>query len=373
MPVMPKSFFRLLLRLLVSRAGDLVSRDDLVDTVWDGRIVSEATIAARISAARRAVGDDGKAQRIIRTVSRRGIQLACPVEIIGAAPPGDLAAAASQRIRFARSPDGTVLAYATTGRGPPLLRGGHWLTHLEQDWLSPVWRPLLDAFGQDFAVTRWDQRGTGLSARETLDFRIDAMADDLEAVADAAGLERFPIFAASQAVPVALTYAVRRPERVSRLVLYGGFATGRAVNEAPEAAAEAEAFQTLVRAGWGRPGSAFMQAFTTIYVPDATPKELESLIAMQLSSVSPETAALLRRATGRYDVRKLLSEVRAPTLVIHARMDSVAPLEQGQVLAAGINGAEMLVLESRNHIPLPQDPAWPEMVAATKAFLAAPQ
>jgi pimeloyl-ACP methyl ester carboxylesterase len=112
-----------------------------------------------------------------------------------------------------------------------------------------------------------------------------------------------------------------------------------------------------------------VRAFTTIYMPDATAEQLDAFVAMQLASASAETAALLREQTGHYDVRPVLDAVTAPTLLIHPRLDSVAPLEQGQLLAAGITGAELLVLESRNHIPLPQDPAWREMVAATRSFL----
>jgi DNA-binding winged helix-turn-helix (wHTH) protein len=309
-PLEPQVFDLLL--LLVRQPGVLISRDALVDAVWGGRIVSEATIAARINAARRAVGDDGKAQRIIRTVPRRGIQLVCPVEKEGetAAPPRT---DERQIVRYVRSPDGVPLAFATTGHGAPLMRGSQWLTHLELDWASPIWRPLLDELGRDFAITRWDQRGTGLSGRDAERLDIEAMVGDLEAVADAAGLDRFPIFAASQAVPVAVSFAARHPERISKLVLYGGYVTGRTVREGPEAHAEHAAFLTLTRAGWGRPDSAFIRAFTTIYMPDATPEQLDSFVEMQLASASPDTAARLREATGRYDVRPVIAEVRAPS------------------------------------------------------------
>ncbi len=359
-----------LLRVLAERPGELVSRDMLIETVWGGRIVSESAIDARINAARRAVGDDGRAQRVIRTVPRRGIRLVPPVAVLttsaDAAPaPGP----EGQRVRFARSADGARLAFATTGHGAPLVRGSHWLTHLELDWLSPIWRPLLDALGRDFAITRWDQRGTGLSGRESVNFDLEAMTADLEAVADAAGLDRFRIFAASQAVPVAVNFAARHPERVSRMVLYGGFVAGRALRAGPEARIEHAAFLTLIRAGWGQPDSPFMRAFTTIYMPDATPEQLESFVEMQCASASPETAARLREETGRFDMRDALAAVRAPTLVLHGRRDAVVPLADGQALAAGIPGAELMVLESRNHIPLPHDTAWREMMAATTDFL----
>jgi DNA-binding winged helix-turn-helix (wHTH) protein/pimeloyl-ACP methyl ester carboxylesterase len=367
-PVEPQVFD--LLHLLASLPGALVSRDALVEAVWRGRIVSESAIDARINAARRAIGDDGRSQAIIRTVPRRGIRLVSPVSVDAAAaetprPSGG----AGQRVRFARSSDGRLIAFATTGAGPPLLRAGHWLTHLELDWASPVWRPLLDALGASFSVTRFDQRGTGLSEREgpsgPMRLDLEVMTDDLEAVADAAGLDRFPIFAASQGVPVAVSFAVRRPERVTALLLYGGFALGR-LARAGEDRAEGEAFATLIETGWGRPGSAFVSTFATMFMPEATREQIDSFTRMQIASASAATAVRLRRAIDRLDVRLLLARVRAPTLVVHARNDAVQPLDQARLLAAGIPGAELLVLESNNHAPLPQDPAWHALLAAAR-------
>jgi pimeloyl-ACP methyl ester carboxylesterase len=256
-------------------------------------------------------------------------------------------------------------AFATTGTGPPLLRAGHWLTHLELDWLSPVWRPLLDALGTTFAVTRLDQRGTGLSERDVARFDLEAMTDDLEAVADAAGLNRFPILAASQGVPVAVSFAARRPERVTALLLYGGFAVGRLARGGAEAA-EGDAFATLIESGWGRPGSAFVQAFATLFMPEASREQIDSFTTMQVASASPGTAVRLRRAIDSCDVRSLLPGMRAPMLVVHARSDAVQPLDQARLLTVGIAGAELLVLESRNHAPLPQDPAREPLLSAIR-------
>jgi pimeloyl-ACP methyl ester carboxylesterase/DNA-binding winged helix-turn-helix (wHTH) protein len=356
-----------LLRLLVERPGALVSRDALVEAVWGGRIVSESAIDARVNAARRAVGDDGRSQRVIETVPRRGIRLACQVSAAEDAPAAPPPPMLEQRVRYTRSADGSTIAYATTGSGPPLLRAGHWLTHLELDWLSPVWRPLLEALGADFALTRWDQRGTGLSGREIPSFALDSLADDLAAVADAAGLDRFPLFAASQGVPVGIEFAARHPGRLSALVLYGGYAVGRRHRD-EAAVAESVAFTTLIASGWGRPTSPFVTAFVTLFMPDATREQIEDFARMQLASASAETAVRLRRAIDGFDVRERLAAVDVPTLVIHSREDAVQPLDQARMIAAGIPGAELLVLESRNHIPLPQDPAWSALVAAIRAF-----
>lgn len=234
-----------LLLLLAQNPGRLVSRDELVEAVWGGRIVSESTIAARINAARRAVGDDGHAQRIIVTVPRRGIRLAAPVSIDGGpqASPRRLA----QSVRFCRSADGTSIAFATMGSGPPLVRAGHWLTHLEHDFTSPIWRPLLERLAASFTLVRYDQRGNGLSDWTVRSADLGAYLDDLEAVVEAAGLERFALYGTSQGAPIAVAYAARHPDRVTHLVLQGGYVRGRSVRAGSKD--EGQAWLTIVREG----------------------------------------------------------------------------------------------------------------------------
>ncbi|HEV7255915.1 MAG TPA: alpha/beta fold hydrolase [Mesorhizobium sp.] len=367
-PLEPQVFD--LLALFLRHAGELVDRDRMMEEVWRGRIVSEATISSRINAVRHAIGDDGTAQAMLQTVPRRGFRFVVPVTaVLSEDAPMPLARPSdTQVIRVATSRDGTRIAHATTGRGPPLLRAGHWLTHLELDWTSPIWRPLLDRLGQSFSLTRYDQRCTGLSEAGA-DLSLEALADDLEAVADAAGLDRFPIFAASQGVPVAIAFAVRCPERVTGLVLYGGYAQGRTVRGTDADRRNAEAALTLIQQGWGRSGSAFAAAFAMIYLPDSSKEELQSMVDMQLASATPESVVAMRMAIDAYDVTPLLAHVTAPTLVVHAREDSVQPLGQARLLAAGIKRAQLHVLESRNHVPLPRDPAWTEIMQAVEQFL----
>lgn len=365
-----------LLALFVVRAGDLIDRDEMLATVWDGRIVSEAAISSRISAVRRAIGDSGKAQGMLKTVPRRGFRFLVAVEAepVQIAPGKAVAASRSeepheQDIRLARSTDGICIAFASTGSGSPLMRAGHFLTHLERDWESPVWRPLLDRLGASFRVTRYDQRGTGMSDHAPDQLSLDALVDDLEAVADAAGLDRFPIFAASQGVPVAIAFAVRCPARVSGLVLYGGYAQGRSVRGTLEETRNADAILTIIRQGWGRAGSAFATAFASIYMPDATSEQLHDMADMQLASASPANAVALRIAIDAFDVQHLLPAVQAPTLVLHASEDSVHPVSQARVVAAGIPGARIHVMTGRNHIPLPQDPCWLNLLDRAEQFL----
>jgi pimeloyl-ACP methyl ester carboxylesterase len=363
-PVQPQVFD--LLRHLVSNPDRLITRDELIEQIWGGRIVSEAAIDSRINAARRAVGDDGVRQSVIRTVARRGIRFVATVQREGGAAP---AQAPVQTVRCCRSTDGTRLAYALSGTGPALLRAGHWLTHLEHDWRSPIWQPVLETLGRSATVIRYDQRGTGLSKHPVEVFGLDAFVADLGAVADAVGLDRFPIYATSQGVPVAIEYAARHPERVSGLILHGGFAKGRLLRSEIERA-QGEAYITLMRHGWAEEGSQFLQAFASIFIPDGTPEQIRSLVELQRISTNAETAVRLRRTFDSLDVTHRLAEVATPALVIHGRNDGVHPLAQSMEMAATLPNAELLVLETRNHVIPTHDPVWPEFLAAVQRFLA---
>jgi pimeloyl-ACP methyl ester carboxylesterase len=356
---------------LVRNAGKLVTQDDLINAVWNGRIVSDSAISARISTARAAVGDNGREQSVIKTVPRRGFRFVAPVETTEEPAPHSAAPRAdeNQRIRFCRAPDGTRIAFASTGSGYPLLRAGHWLTHLEHDWNSPVWRPFLDRMGQDFAVTRYDQRGNGLSDWDIDEFSLDRFVDDLEAVADSAGLGRFALYGTSQGAPIAVAYAVRHPERVSHLILHGGYVKGRMLRVSREEREQGEALLTLIRHGWGKPGSPFIQAFSSIYIPAGTREQIASLTELQRLTTSPDNAARIRAAVDEFDVGDLIDRIAVPTLVIHARDDGVQPLDQGRELAAGINNAEFVMLDSPNHTILEQESAFEVLFRSIAHFV----
>lgn len=359
-----------LLLFLVDQKGRLMTKDDLVETVWHGLSVSDATISARINAARKAVGDTGRAQAIIKTVHGRGFQLNVEVRTAeAAAQTPDPERSDTQSIRFTRSSHGARIAFSKSGNGPPLVRVAHWLSHLELDWQSPVWRPLIETLDRKNTLNRYDQRGTGLSSRDLVDADIDAFADDLMAVADANNLDRFPIFSASQAVPVAIRFAQRYPERVSGLVLYGGYVKGRSLREAAPGDIDEETVIGLIRAGWGKADSPFVNAFSTLFLPDATPAQLASFVKMQTETISPENAARLRQIIDRFDVSEVLASIRTPTLIIHAISDAIQPVEQGRLLASEIEGARYVSLESRNHIPLPQEETWTMMMQEIQMFL----
>jgi pimeloyl-ACP methyl ester carboxylesterase/DNA-binding winged helix-turn-helix (wHTH) protein len=350
-----------LLSLLIARRDHVVSQDELIAALWGGRIVSDSAISACMSAARAAIGDSGARQDWIRTVPRRGFRFVGAVEAIAPAATSRTASPATdrQRVAFCRSADGTRIAYATNGSGPPLVKVGHWLTHLEHDWHSPIWRPFLARLGEHFTITRYDQRGNGLSDWDSREFGLDRFAEDLEAVTAASGVGRCALYATSQGAPIAIAYAHRHPERVSHLVLHGGFMQGRLLRGDEAERAKGEAILTLIRHGWGQRNSAFIEAFSAMFIPDGSREQIDSLADLQRRTTSPENAALLRRAVDLFDVTELLPEVSVPTLVIHARDDGVQPLDQGRELAARIPGAHFVLLESRNHVILPHEGAWP--------------
>jgi DNA-binding winged helix-turn-helix (wHTH) protein len=363
-----------LLAALAERAGEVVEKDALVARVWRGLAVSDATINARVSAARKAVGDDGTRQAVIRTVHRRGFVMAAEVSSRGVDvarpehPPPHRSAV--PETRFAHSADGTAIAWTAEGEGPDLVRIGHWLTHLELDHESPVFGPTIARLAAQHRLIRYDVRSTGLSQRGADFGGIDRFVDDLEAVMEASCDGAADVFAVSQAVPVAIAYAVRRPERVRRLVAYGGFMQGRALRPAAEGDLGAEMALELIRAGWGREGSVFLETFTRLFAPDADPQMVADLARMQRVTADADTAMRLRRAIDRFDVSDLISQVAAPCLVLHARGDVIQPFAQAQSLAAGLPEASLVSLDSRNHIALPGTAAWARLMEATDAFLA---
>lgn len=367
-PIEPQVFD--LLCLFLGKPGRVISRDELIEVVWRGRVVSDSAVSARINAARAAIGDDGTRQLWIRTVPRRGFRFVGEVQAAPGRAYSDRDVAATQKVQFCRSADGTRIAFGTSGSGPPLVRAGHWLTHLEHDWHSPLWRPLLEALSQRYQLTRHDQRGNGLSDWNVASLSLEHFVEDLEAVVDAAGLKRFGLYGTSQGAAIAISYAARHPDRVSHLILHGGYHRGRLVRVSDAEREEASAILTLMRHGWGRRGSPFIRAFATMFIPDGTPEQLNSLADLQSRTTPPENAARIRTAIDMFDVTDLLPAIRVPTLVFHAREDGIQPLDQGRELAEGIAGAEFVLLESRNHVLLPQEPAWLDFFSRMDGFLA---
>jgi DNA-binding SARP family transcriptional activator/pimeloyl-ACP methyl ester carboxylesterase len=274
-----------------------------------------------------------------------------------------------QDIRFCMTADGVRIAFASAGKGPPLVKCANWLNHLEFDWQSPVWRHMLRELSADFRLIRYDERGNGLSDWKVDDFSYEALVRDLESVVDAAGLDRFPLLGISQGCAVAIGYAVRHPERVTRLVLHGGYAKGWRARGNPSEIAKREAMQTLVLEGWGQENPAFRQIFTSWYIPDGSPEQWRWWNDLQRISTSPENAVRLMTDLGKIDVSHLLAQVSVPALVLHSVNDAAVPFASGRDLATSIPGARFIPLDSSNHLILDHEPAWPRFLEEIRAFL----
>jgi pimeloyl-ACP methyl ester carboxylesterase/DNA-binding SARP family transcriptional activator len=275
-----------------------------------------------------------------------------------------------QRISFGTVDDGIRIAYASVGEGPPLVKVPNWLNHLELDWDAPVWAPLFQDLARDHRFVRYDGRGNGMSDHDVADISFDAFVRDLEAVVDAAGLERFPLLGISQGSSIAIEYAARHPERVSHLILWGSFASGWRVTGTPDVRKEREAILTLVRQGWGRSDPAYRKLVTWKFMPGASAEELDWFDIFQREAVSAENAVRFANVFADIDVRHRLASVTVPTLVMHGRGDRNVPLTVGSALAAAIPGAEFVTLDTDNHMLLGREPASAAFVAHVRQFLA---
>jgi len=276
-----------------------------------------------------------------------------------------------QKIRFCASADGTRIAYAMCGSGPPLIWVQLWTHHLELDWQSPVWRPWLTLLAKDHTLVRYDWRGCGLSDRERVQFSLGRFAEDLDAVIVASGVDRFVLFGmGGGGGGIAMSYAVRHPGRVSHLVLYGCNTRGP-LGDKPTAEQEAEAKARLkvIELGWPNENPGYGQFFSTMHIPDATAEQSSSFNELLRQTTSPANAVALLNAYNRSNVREIVPQIRCPTLVLHPRADSIIPLEQGRRVASLIPGARFVPLDSRNRILLETEPAWRQFDEALGDFL----
>jgi pimeloyl-ACP methyl ester carboxylesterase/DNA-binding winged helix-turn-helix (wHTH) protein len=362
------------LRVLVENAGRLVTKQELLDTVWPETTVEENNLNHNVSVLRKALGERATGQQYIETVPRVGYRFAAPVEVtspalrsVGLSRSGR--ANPRQEIRYCTTSDGVRLAYATTGSGPPLVKASNWLTHLDFEWGSPIWQHWYGELSRHHTLVRYDERGNGMSQRDVDDVSFETWVRDLETVVDAAGLDRFPLLGISRGGSIAIAYAVKHPERVTHLVLYGAFAAGVNRYGTPQQLEAKRALTSLVRLGWGLNNPAFCRTFTCRFIPEATPEHGQWFDELQRVSTSPENAARLMERDGDIDVRPLLSQVRTPTLVIHCDHDHVVVPERGRQLAAGIPGARYVSLPGANHLMLEEEPAWSLFLEELGLFL----
>lgn len=274
------------------------------------------------------------------------------------------------RVRFCTSTDGVRIAFAEAGSGPPVVRVANWFTHLDLDWQSEVWRHWFDLLSDGRTLVRYDPRGSGLSDRNVDDFALERWVDDLEAVVDAVGLTRFPLIGLCQGGVVAAAYAARRPDRVSRLVLYDSYPFGAYVEGVPDALArQARALSEMIEVGWGKENGAFREIFARLLMPGAAPEALQWIGEMQRRSASAHNARLMWDAFHRFDISAIAASVEAPTLVFHGRKDGMVPFEAGRYLASLIPDARFVPLETPNHILLPGEDAWNVFCRELASFL----
>ncbi|WP_367325826.1 alpha/beta fold hydrolase [Streptomyces sp. HUAS ZL42] len=363
---------------LVEHRGRVVPEKELRDRMGHGHAVSEAALATSLRTARLAIGDSDTRQQMIRAVSPHGYRcvaqttVASPLPVATATAPGIPAGAEADHevIRFCRSADGTRIAYARTGEGPPLVKTANWLTHLDLDRTNPMWAHWFDGLTRGRQLIRYDERGCGLSSWDMGSFTLDDLVADLDAVADAVGLDRFPLLGVSQGSAVAVAYAALRPERVSHLILTSAYARGQQIRAGSDAERDAaEVDLNIARAGWRSQDNSFLRHFASQFLADATPAEWDAFAAYQRQTTSPANGLRFLEEFTRIDVSGIAHDVTCPTLIIHARDDARVPVAQALELATLIPDSRLVLLDSRNHLFTADDPAWPTFLTHLYTFL----
>ncbi len=353
---------------LVENPDRVISKRELLEAVWPDTFVTDASIMQCISHLRHALSDrDGL---IIKTVPRRGYMFSSPITTKPPLPNVDQSSphAPEQDIAFCQTVDGVSLAVASVGNGIPLVKTTTWLNHIEYDWTNRIRSGLTRFLSEHFRYIRYDGRGMGLSDRDLDNIDFEAFVSDLETVADHFGLRKFVILGISMGAATAIAYAVRHPERVSKLIIHGGYALGRNKRATAVERETAEAYRTLLRHGWGDEHSAYLKALSAIFYPKATSEEVQHFAELQRVATSAENAIKLRSACDDIDVIEQLSRVSVPTLVMHSRHDKFVPYEEGRRIASSIPAARLVTLETENHMPLPGEPAWDEFVQQVVTF-----
>ena len=362
-PVEPQVFD--LLELLAERPGKLVTREEIIERVWNGRFVSDSTISARIAATRKAVGDDGKTQRIIRTIVRRGLQMA--VEVSCPKAPIPCEAKLTQELRYARRHDGRAIPYTLFGTGLPVLRIGSVVHDLEAEWrLSSERRRLTDLASQ-FHLLRYN-KDHSVSSDSDHQSVYDERIEEILTVTDAAGFDRFSILGEVGGTFPALHFAARHPERVSKLVIAGGWAEGR---DHRADARHPDSIRTLIAEGWQTPGGGYAIGSELSYFPDGPLDDVRNMVTEMQALYSPEQRLQYRDIANSTSILHLLPEIKCPTLILHGRHAAVHPLSEARKLAAGIPDASLVILETGNQIPLPGNDAYATYIQTIQGFLEA--
>jgi DNA-binding winged helix-turn-helix (wHTH) protein/pimeloyl-ACP methyl ester carboxylesterase len=361
------------LRHLAEHRDRVVPKTELLDVVWGDRFVSEAALTSRIKSARQAVGDSGDRQRVIKTIHGVGYRFVADVDVVQR--PRDGSASSPNldvRIRFVEVAGGVSLAVAETGEGPYLVKTATWLTQVDKDTdRSPVWGHWIRGLSRVYRYVRYDARGCGLSDRDLAGHdltNLDLWVDDLRRVVDDLGQERVALLGISQGGPVAVGFAARHPDRVSHLILYGTYARGMKRRGDPIQSEEAGLQVNLARVGWDTTNDSFRETFARQFVPGAQSDEIAWFNDQLHMTTNSTNAPLLEGAFHDLDVSDLARKVVAPTLVLHAVGDRAVPFEEGRHLAGLIPGARFVTLESRNHVLLQRDAAFPKFLSEVERF-----
>jgi DNA-binding winged helix-turn-helix (wHTH) protein/pimeloyl-ACP methyl ester carboxylesterase len=368
------------LRHLAEHRDRVVPKTELLDAVWGDRFVSESALTSRVKSARQAVGDSGERQQVIKTIHGVGYRFVASVDVVieeeaSAVPTVERLPDLELRIRFVEAAGGVSLAVAETGEGPHLVKAATWLTQVDKDTgHSPVWGHWVRALSRRYRYVRYDPRGCGLSDRDLAGqdlTALDLWIDDLRRVIDGLDQERVILLGVSQGGPVAVGFAARYPERVSHLILYGTYARGMKRRGDPVQSDEAGLQVDLARVGWGTQNDSFREIFARQFVPDAQSDEIVWFNNQLRMTTNSTNAPLLEGAFHELDVSDLARQVVTPTLVLHAVGDRAVPFEEGRHLARLIAGARFVTLESRNHILLQRDAAFPQFINEIERFTSA--
>lgn len=367
-----------LLVYLVKNRERPVSREELLDKLWKGKVVTDSALGARLKDVRKAVQDSGSKQAVIKTLHGRGYQFIADIteDRSNSSPldtqvssKGEIELSDQSPVQFCSSVDGVSIAHAEVGEGYPLVAVGSWMSHLEEDWSNPTWKHYIRNLARDFNVIRYDQRGNGMSDWDNVDISLNKMVDDLKAVIDCYGHEKVALFAPSQAASVSIIYAQRYPEKVSHLVLHGAYARGRCHRGNLEDIEESKSLVTLIRQSWGKENPMVRQMMTSLFMPDATQEESTWFNEFQKTCGPGENLARFRELFDDVDVSDCLAEINTPTLVIHCIGDSVAPLSEGKLIASRIPGAKLVTLNSNNHMVFENEPGFQRFLDSVRSFI----
>ncbi|MEM7561533.1 MAG: alpha/beta fold hydrolase [Pseudomonadota bacterium] len=363
---------------LIEHRERVVSRGELLDNVWKGKVVSDSALGARVRDVRKVLNDSGERQRVIKTVHGRGYQFIADVKVESdvkrdtdqCSDKGPTISLSDQStVKYCRSRDGVKIAHTHVGKGPPLVVTGSWMTHLKEDWNNPNWGPYLNRLAQSFKLIRYDQRGNGMSDWNDVNITFENMVADLEAVIDSYSYDKVAVFGPSQAASVSLAFARQYPGKVSTLILHGGYARGRKHRGYPGCEAESDAIVTLIRQSWASDNPSVRHAYTSLMMPDASQSEFSWFNEFQKKCGPAENIARFREMFDDIDIVDILGDIKTPTLVAHNLGDSVAPIAEGKILAQSIPGAELVTFDSDNHMMFEDEPEFGLFIDSVKNFI----